>query len=136
MSKLDTGLIKKWLLIAKQDYDVAQFLFDNHWPKPLEIIGFHCQQSIEKAFKGYICAQGDEVRRIHSLKLLCMQCAKFDKSFGAFYEDCSEFEFLAVETRYPNSIEIDEDNLKKALKLAADIYNFALSKVRATGIEL
>ena len=40
---------KEWLAYAKLDLGVAKHLYDKYYPKPLETICFHCQQSVEKA---------------------------------------------------------------------------------------
>ena len=38
----------EWLRYANMDLDAAKFLFENQYPKPLEIICYHCQQAAEK----------------------------------------------------------------------------------------
>ena len=41
-------LIKEWMDFAEMDYLTAKHLYGNMYPKPLEIICYHCQQSIER----------------------------------------------------------------------------------------
>jgi HEPN domain-containing protein len=47
--------IAEWLKIAYDDFDSALHLFNTKHPKPLEIICYHCQQSVEKALKAFLC---------------------------------------------------------------------------------
>ena len=53
-------LIKEWMDFAKMDYLTAKHLYGNMYPKPLEIICYHCQQSIEKLLKGVLITKGGD----------------------------------------------------------------------------
>ena len=97
-------IVREWLQIAYDDYDNAKYLYDNKSPKPLEIICYHCQQSVEKTLKAYICANGIPVLKTHETGLLCRNCSELDKSFADYLEDCEELEVYATQTRYPNRI--------------------------------
>lgn len=48
--------VKEWLEFAKMDLDAAKHLNDTFYPKPLQIICYHCQQSAEKALKASAAA--------------------------------------------------------------------------------
>ena len=43
--------VLEWLKTSETDLGVAQHLFENYHPKPIEIVCYHCQQSAEKAIK-------------------------------------------------------------------------------------
>ena len=43
-----------WIKTAEQDFGVAKHLMEHYYPKPLEIICYHCQQAAEKAVKAVI----------------------------------------------------------------------------------
>ena len=43
-----------WIEFAKTDLGVAKHLDEQYYPKPLEIICYHCQQAAEKAIKAII----------------------------------------------------------------------------------
>ena len=47
-------IVTEWLQIAYDDYDSAKYLFDRPSRKPLEIICYHCQQSVEKSLKAFL----------------------------------------------------------------------------------
>ena len=40
--------------MAQTDFGVAKHLEANYYPKPLEIICYHCQQAVEKGIKALI----------------------------------------------------------------------------------
>ena len=123
-------IVKEWLKIAYEDYDTAKYLYDHKYPKPLEIICYHCQQSAEKSLKAYICANNIEVTKTHEVGLLCRQCSELDGSFIAFLDDCERLEFFATQTRYPNRIQIEEPNTEKSLQQALKIYEFVSEKIQ------
>jgi len=67
-------------------FQQARFLLKMH-PIPIEIICYHCQQSVEKYLKVYIDLNGDKVIRTHDLKLLNKRCMNFDKEFQKIKDD-------------------------------------------------
>lgn len=60
---------KHWLEFAKTDLGVAKHLNSQYYPKPLEIICYHCQQAAEKAIKSIIIAYNiqNNIPRKHNL---------------------------------------------------------------------
>ena len=63
--------------------------------------GFHCQQAIEKWLKAYLIEHDEEIRKIHDLTALVIDCEKYDPAFQeieSLVEGISDF---AVEFRYP-----------------------------------
>lgn len=46
---------RQWLDMAQTDLGVAKHLEANYYPKPLEIICYHCQQAVEKGIKALNC---------------------------------------------------------------------------------
>ena len=41
----DTDHAKEWLKYAQNDYDAALVLESTIWPKFIEVVCYHCQQS-------------------------------------------------------------------------------------------
>jgi HEPN domain-containing protein len=126
----DRSLVDEWLEIANDDLDAAQYLFERPHRKQLEIICYHCQQSAEKSLKAYLCANGIEVPKTHEVGLLCHRCNELDSAFSDFFDDCEDLEIYATQTRYPNRIEVDEENAKQALDQAMAIYSFVSGQVQ------
>ena len=61
-----------WLGFAKTDLGVSKHLMDVYYPKPLEIICYHCQQAAEKAIKAVAIFHGAQggLPKKHNLSFL------------------------------------------------------------------
>ena len=70
-----TDETKVWLEFAEKDLGVAKHLYDSFYPRPLEIICFHCQQSAEKAVKALIIHLGAHggLPKLHDVSFLMLQ---------------------------------------------------------------
>ena len=121
------SLVQEWLQIAFEDYDLAQFVYDHKHPKPLEIICFHCQQSVEKSLKGYLQARGEEVARSHEVGLLCARCAELDPSFAAHLDACNDLALYATQTRYPGRLELEGHHARHAIRWAKKIHELTVT---------
>jgi len=113
-----------WLSFAYEDLRSASFLYDNLYPRPLEIISYHCQQTVEKALKSYLYAYKKLVPKTHDLTLLSQKCADINPSFEDYFDICGDLTPVAVNARYPNKIEITEKETQAALQGAKEIYDF------------
>jgi len=118
------NIVDEWLLIAYDDLDTASFLFEHKHPQPLEIICYHCQQSVEKSLKAYLVSRGVEAPKLHDCAKICALCIQEDDTFDVLYHDCIELTLYATNTRYPSRMELEEQNATAALKKAAAIYAF------------
>ena len=72
--------VAEWLRLANMDLDTAQYVFGNMYPKPCEIICYHCQQATEKFLKALALANDQEPLRTHDLVVLA-------KSLGGLCTD-------------------------------------------------
>ena len=82
------GLVYEWLDLGRQDLASAEFLLAMS-PMPLEVIGFHCQQALEKHLKAFLVQQGTEPERTHDLLFLLQSCLTYDPSLEALKEACA-----------------------------------------------
>jgi HEPN domain-containing protein len=64
-----TDEMVEWIMIAGEDLSSAKLL-NGLYPKHLEIICYHCSQSIEKYLKGYLTYKGISPPKTHNLVLL------------------------------------------------------------------
>jgi HEPN domain-containing protein len=48
----DSFCVQEWIRFAEMDLNSANIL-SNHYPQPVEIICYHCQQSAEKILKAF-----------------------------------------------------------------------------------
>ncbi|MCL2513239.1 MAG: HEPN domain-containing protein [Oscillospiraceae bacterium] len=121
---MDEKLILEWFRFADTDLTAANHLL-SLYPQPLEIICYHCQQSAEKYLKGYLGYCGvDEPPKTHDLSRLCALCAEYDIKFDEIRNICAFLTEYGIQPRYPDEIEIDENDMKKALAYAEQVKAF------------
>jgi HEPN domain-containing protein len=113
-----------WLILGDRDINAAAFLAANMYPKPLEIICFHCQQAVEKYLKGFIALQGDDPPYTHDLDELCKLCEKHNAAFSAIGEMCSRITQFSVQPRYDISMDLTEADTDLVLQNAQTIKTF------------
>jgi HEPN domain-containing protein len=121
-------LIEEWLDLGNQDLQSAAFLLDMR-PIPLEVIGFHCQQALEKYLKAFLIKQNNEPDKTHDLMFLLQRCIDYDSAFAAITEHCAVLTEYSVKTRYPYPGKIDESTVKKGIELASEAITFIKNKI-------
>ena len=122
-----------WLAFAKTDLGVAQHLNANYYPKPLEIICYHCQQAAEKAIKALIVACGAQggMPKKHNLSFLLVQIKNMVDIPEKYYDYTDALTPYGVAVRYPNELELEEHHALEALKYAQEILDWAEETVRS-----
>jgi len=119
---------RQWLRLAQLDLSVAEHLYQNMRPEPYEPITFHCQQASEKYLKGYLVFNGVEPSKTHALPLLLKECEKFSPDFSELFEKCVFMNKYAVLPRYPNELEITEEDVRLVFKYTKEIKAFVEKK--------
>ncbi|MCL2410451.1 MAG: HEPN domain-containing protein [Treponema sp.] len=127
----NNDLVMEWYKFAMRDFDSAKYLCGMH-PKPLEIICYHCQQSVEKFFKGFLVANKIEPPKIHDLVQLRIMCSEIKNDFEELKVVSQFLTSFGSQPRYPNEIEIFEPDMEKALQSVQDTIDF----FEAKGIKL
>ena len=108
---------------------VAKHLFEDLYPKQIEIICYHAQQTVEKTLKGFLLYNDIEPPKTHDLVMLCRMCAKHDPGFTGKIDDCAVLTLYSSVTRYPNEIEMDENEAVAAIRMAQTIYDFIVGMI-------
>jgi HEPN domain-containing protein len=103
-------LVREWLQKARQDLDSAKFLSDMR-PLPKDIIGFHCQQAVEKCLKAFLVLHDIEPPRSHDLLYLKKKCQSMERPSEIDDTILSRLNSYAVEHRYPGEIDLDESEV-------------------------
>jgi len=119
--------LQQWKEIADSDLNLAVFSAQNMRPVPYAIICFHCQQAVEKYLKWFLVLHDVEPPRIHDLEELEKLCEAIQPEFSTIYEKCTVLSGYAVQTRYPNEIRVEKQDMDKALEYAKEIREFILS---------
>lgn len=121
-------IYEEWLEFAKRDLDSAKFLIDMY-PKPIEIICYHCEQSAEKNLKGYLIKHGNRIEKTHDLVLLNNKCKRIDDSFDIIEDECIELVPYGVQVRYPYQLDVTEGDMINAIESAEKIEKFIKGKI-------
>ena len=120
-------IVQEWVERGDSDFEAAKLLAPE---KGLENqTGFHCQQAIEKWLKAYLIKQGEELRKIHDLTALVLDCEKHDSEFQkleALVEGITDF---AVEFRYPGE-SADSEDVQEALENTEKVRKFIVPKIK------
>jgi len=122
-------LAGNWLKKAESDILVARHVLVDLWPKQIHVSCYHSQQCVEKALKAFLVAHGITPPKTHDLLFLCQECAGIEHDFRQFFSTCGDLTIYGAVTRYPNEIEITEEDAANALEKANRIYNHALTKI-------
>ncbi|MFP3041833.1 HEPN domain-containing protein [Treponema primitia] len=122
-------LIREWFLHSYNNLVSAKHLFDDLYPKQIDISCYLCQQCVETALKGYLQFTGIEPEKIHNLRELCELCIEHDNSFKNIISYCADLTIFSNATRYPNELATDEATAKSVIEKAKSIYEFCLSKI-------
>lgn len=118
---------KQWLDFADQDLGVARHLFDTYYPKPLEIVCYHCQQAAEKALKAVIVANGcpGGLPKMHDLSFLLGQMKNYVQIDDLYFDYADALTPYGVSVRYPNELNLEEHHAADAIKQAGMIVDWA-----------
>ncbi|MBS6721813.1 MAG: HEPN domain-containing protein [Clostridiales bacterium] len=124
---------RKWMYMARQDYGVSQHLFNTYYPKPLEIICYHCQQAAEKSIKAVILAQGAPggMPKSHDLSFLLNQIKNYVVIDEKYYDYADILNPYGVVVRYPSELNLVERNAEKAIEYAGEIIAWAEMHVKS-----
>lgn len=115
--------IREWYDMAVVDLGVAKHLEKTYYPKPLEIICYHCQQATEKAIKALILHLGTEggMPKLHDLSFLLNQIKNKVTIEDKYYDCADTLTPYGVSIRYPNELFLEERHAKEALECADEI---------------
>ena len=120
--------VRDWFRLAHEDLQAARRLLLSD-PPLLESGCFHCQQTVEKALKGFLCRRGVAFPRVHALGLIFDLCQQQDDSFAQIRDACEGLTRFAVQDRYPHGRPISLAKSRAALAAADQAYEFVLQRV-------
>ncbi len=121
-----------WVEFAKTDLGVAKHLNERYYPKPMEIICYHCQQAAEKAVKAIIIkykTQGGMPKK-HNLSFLLEQIKNNVDIPEVYYDYADALTPYGIAVRYPNELGIEEHHVQNALLYAQEIVDWTEKIIR------
>jgi len=125
----DINLVNEWLKYSLNDLISAKHLYEDLYPKQIEIACYLSQQCAEKALKSYILYKDAEPPKTHNLVELCQLCMNFDNSFSEILDACADLTPYGVAVRYPNELAVDDVIAKLATDKAQIINNFCAGRI-------
>ena len=123
-------ILRQWLARGDEELRSAIHLSAMHHPTPDETICFLCQQSAEKYLKAYIFLHDIEPDKTHDLRELLRKCEEFNPSFSSLLTKLRVLTRYAVLPRYPNELEINNEDMKTAIQYAKDVQQFVLNAIK------
>ena len=116
-----------WLEFAKTDLGVAEHLYSQYYPRPLEIICYHCQQAAEKAIKAVIWSYGAQggMPKKHNLSFLLQQMCNMVVVEEKYYDYADVLTPYGIAVRYPNELFLEDRNAEDAIYYAREIVQWA-----------
>lgn len=122
----DSARYKDWFDKAERDLKSAHVLKENNCGN--DVVAFHCQQAIEKAFKGYILYVSSQLIEGHSLLFLCKSASNFFHGFKNMMKDCAFVNQYYIETRYPADIQlvVTDEEVQDCIEIAKKIYDICI----------
>ncbi len=128
---------RRWLEQAQEDLK---------WAGELARLGgyhiacFLSQQVAEKALKGFIYAQGEEVVLGHSVTRLCEMASSYAPEFAPRLARWTILDGYYVPTRYPNGLPdsiparvYTEEAARDAVEMAREVVCFVTQQIEALG---
>jgi len=114
--------VKEWHRIADSDFDSA-ILLNEAVRRHLEIICYHCAQSVEKYLKGYLVNHDIIPLKTHDLPYLRSLCEEIDNIFATIKTECDFLNRFANDIRYPHRRETTESDVSLAIGAVEKIRN-------------
>lgn len=114
---------KEWYDLAVMDLGVAKHLESTYYPKPVEIVCYHCQQAAEKGIKALIMYYGAEggMPKLHDLSFLLNQIKNKVSIEDKYYDYADTLTPYGVSIRYPNELFLEERHAKQAIQYADEM---------------
>ncbi len=125
----DSRLFYTWIDNAQEDIIAAEIMMSNS--RCYKLATFHCQQTLEKALKGFMLFKKNRLLDGHNLLWLCKQAMSVDKDFIDFLDECALLNHCYIETRYPSDLffEVTEQQVKKFYLSTKDVFNKICDKI-------
>jgi HEPN domain-containing protein len=121
--------VRAWLTLAIEDLRAA----DHELTASPPILGdlvFHCQQAVEKLFKGFLVWHDVVFRKTHNLEELGEQCLRIDSTLREVVDRSVPLTEYAWRFRYPGEPEAPtNEEAVDALSLAREVLGAIKSRL-------
>lgn len=122
-------IVREWLELAANDLKSARVLIESE-PPLTETDCFHCQQTAEKALKGFLQWRETPSPKIHDLRRLIDLCTQADPEFDTLRDGVEWLNEFAVDVRYPGAgAAPTEERARRALAEAESAVGFVIDRL-------
>ena len=131
--------VKAWMVKADHDLDVT-----NHSKiLPSDVVCYHAQQAAEKYLKAFLIANDIEIKNVHDIDRLLVECTLIDPEFEKLSNmGIGKLTDYAVGIRYPNDYDLHDnfnmpsaEETMKAISLAQTTVSFVREKLKFKTLE-
>jgi HEPN domain-containing protein len=120
--------VLEWIDKAEQDYQTAEAMSKKRKKPVPDVVGFHCQQCIEKYLKALLVLKKLDFPKTHDLLELLEIALKKEPFLEAFRADLRILNPFSVQFRYPGEgATVEESRL--AMKTARLLRKFLREKI-------
>lgn len=126
-----SATVRGWISKANDDLIGASSLWETGHPRVLLLVGFHCQQSVEKSLKGFLLYHGKKVLKLHSIEELSKEILLVAPEMQSLLAQAAELTPFAVQFRYPDVAAkgVGKSEIERALKLARSVFDEVCSRI-------
>lgn len=93
------SLVHNWIMKARRDLLSAKRLARSNDPY-LDTAIYHCQQTVEKAVKGWLIYNDQSFEKTHDLRLLVAQASEVEDNFADWFDVADQVSPYATAYRY------------------------------------
>jgi HEPN domain-containing protein len=122
--------VLEWIAKAEQDYQTAEVMARKRKNPVPDVVGFHCQQCIEKYLKALLVLRKLDFPKTHDLIELLEIAIKKEPLLEIYRHDLRALNPFSVQFRYPGETATPEDArwalkaMRRARKFFIDRYSF------------
>ena len=100
------SLVREWIAKAETDFEAAERLAPAvaNSGRLREVVGFHCQQTVEKYLKALLTYYQVEFPKTHDIKVLLSLLSRVDREASDFLESARWLTPFGVTVRYPGDL--------------------------------
>jgi HEPN domain-containing protein len=121
------SLVRNWLKKARRDLLSARRLARGKDPY-FDTAIYHCQQTVEKAVKGWLVYHDRSFEKTHDLRLLVTLASEIEPRFTEWFNVAEQVSPYATAYRYPGEVlEPTKEEFMQALTASSKFYEFICS---------
>jgi HEPN domain-containing protein len=127
---------RNWIRKAENDLKIGKDEMKTDNPAT-DAVCFHMQQCVEKYLKSYLIFNSKEFRRTHDIAELIDYCSEINPEFQELYKmNADKLTKYSVEIRYAEELYFPSiEEAEEAIKIAEQVKDFVLKKLKAEGFE-